>query len=119
MRFAPIIAWTVLALMLGIAPGLAEKRVALVIGNGAYRNVAALANPANDANDFSASLQRLGFSVTKMSNASFDEMRRGLLAFGRDARGSDIAMVISCWAWHGDWRRELANPGRRRAMQRH
>ena len=37
-------------LSLGLAsPALAEKRVALVIGNSAYQNVTALENPANDA----------------------------------------------------------------------
>ena len=37
----------------------AEKRIALVIGNGAYQNTAPLNNPCNDANDISAVLQRL------------------------------------------------------------
>ena len=32
-----------------MAPCLADKRVALVIGNGAYKNTAALTNPPNDA----------------------------------------------------------------------
>ncbi len=36
------------------------KRVALVIGNGAYEN-AALRNPVNDANDMAALLGNLGF----------------------------------------------------------
>src|SRR5256885_4830770 len=34
-----------------LSPAYAEKRVALVIGNGAYRNVAGLPNPPNDAGD--------------------------------------------------------------------
>src|SRR5918995_4848774 len=40
------------------APALAEKRVALVIGNGAYEQESRLLNPANDARDVAASLQR-------------------------------------------------------------
>src|SRR5580698_4276747 len=51
------------------------RRVALVIGNGAYRSVPALPNPPGDAGDVAAALNRLGFAVTLITNASFDEMR--------------------------------------------
>ena len=40
-----------------------EARVALVIGNGAYRNVPALPNPPHDAVDVAAALKRSGFDV--------------------------------------------------------
>jgi hypothetical protein len=83
-----------------VAPAWADgKRVALVIGNSAYRNVPALPNPANDAGDVAAALKRLGFAVTLITNASFDEMRRGLIALGRDAAGADMAAVY--FAGHG------------------
>jgi len=75
------------------------RRVALVIGNGAYRNVPTLLNPPNDAGDIAAALKRLGFSVRLVTNASFDEMRRGLIALGRDAAGADMATVY--FAGHG------------------
>jgi hypothetical protein len=75
------------------------KRVALVIGNSAYRNVPVLPNPVNDAADVAAALGRLGFAVTLFTNASFDEMRRGLIAFGHDAAGADMAAVY--FAGHG------------------
>jgi hypothetical protein len=75
------------------------KRVALVIGNGAYRNVPALPNPANDAGAVAAALKRLGFAVTLLTDASFDEMRRGLIALGRDAADADMAAVF--FAGHG------------------
>lgn len=75
------------------------SRVALVIGNGAYRNVPALLNPPNDASDIAAALKRLGFSTSLVTNASFDEMRRGLIALGRDAAGADMAIVS--FAGHG------------------
>jgi hypothetical protein len=82
------------------APAWADgKRVALVIGNSAYRNVPALPNPANDAGDVAAALKRLGFAVTLIANASFDEMRRGLISLGRDAAGADMAAVY--FAGHG------------------
>jgi hypothetical protein len=39
-------------------PACAEKRVALIIGNAAYKNAATLQNPRNDAQDVSAALQK-------------------------------------------------------------
>jgi hypothetical protein len=75
------------------------KRVALVIGNGAYRNVPALLNPPNDASDIAAALKRLGFAVTLITDGSFDEMRRGLIALGHDAAGAGMAAVY--FAGHG------------------
>jgi hypothetical protein len=81
-------------------PGpISETRVALVIGNSAYKNVPLLPNPVNDAHDISESLKQLGFTVQTVSNANFDEMRRNVIAFGRDAQGSDIAVVF--FAGHG------------------
>ncbi len=55
---APIVAAVLMAL-----PAAAQKRVALVIGNSAYKHATALANPANDANDMGAALKELGFEV--------------------------------------------------------
>jgi uncharacterized caspase-like protein len=73
--------------------GNAQSRVALVIGNSAYQSVAALPNPVNDADDIAASLNRLGFEVKTLSNATFDDMRRALINFGREARGTEFAVV--------------------------
>ncbi len=85
---------------LAAAPARAgSKRVALVIGNGAYRNVPALPNPANDAGDVAAALKRLGFTVSLITNATFDDMRRALIALGRDAADADMAAVF--FAGHG------------------
>src|SRR5882757_5799681 len=92
----------VMAALTGFAgsPALTDgKRVALVIGNSTYRNVPTLPNPANDGADIAAALTRLGFAVTLLTNASFDQMRRGLIAFGRDAAGADMAAVF--FAGHG------------------
>ena len=85
---------------LAAAPASADgKRVALVIGNSAYKNAPALPNPANDAGEVAASLKRLGFAVTLITNASFEDMRRGLIALGRDAPDADMAAVF--FAGHG------------------
>ena len=92
----------VIALLMGFAaaPASADgKRVALVVGNSAYRNVPELPNPANDAGAVAAALNRLGFSVTLIANASCEEMRRGLIALGREAAGADMAVMY--FAGHG------------------
>jgi len=93
---------TAAAAFAGVTPTAAAaegRRVALVIGNGAYGNVPALLNPPNDASDIAAALKRLGFTVSLATNASFDDMRRGLIALGRDAAGADMAAVY--FAGHG------------------
>jgi uncharacterized caspase-like protein/invasion protein IalB len=80
-------------------PAHAEKRVALVIGNAAYKNAATLQNPRNDANDIAAALTRLNFSVNKVMDGTFDDMRRALLQFGRDTVGADMAVIY--YSGHG------------------
>jgi hypothetical protein len=91
---------SLLVFLIGLSDSLhAQNRIALVVGNSAYGNVPALPNPANDAADVSQSLQRLGFSVTTLSDAKFDTMRRALIEFGRAARGAQMAIVF--FAGHG------------------
>ncbi len=80
-------------------PALAERRVALVIGNAAYEHTAALGNPRNDASDMAAALADLGFDVTQLENASYRELRRSLQHFRRAAAEADVALVF--YAGHG------------------
>jgi hypothetical protein len=77
----------------------AEQRVALVIGNGAYKKVPALPNPPKDATEIAASLTRLGFSVTRLTDTTATEMRKALLDFGRASQGSEMAVIY--YAGHG------------------
>src|SRR5260370_24666083 len=53
----------------------ADKRVALVIGNGAYKTAPQLANPPFDAKAVSASLKRLGFQVIEGYDLTMAQMR--------------------------------------------
>jgi uncharacterized caspase-like protein len=99
MRLVPVLAFAATWFFLGIAPGHADKRVALVIGNGAYQSVPKLPNPPNDADDITAALKRLGFAVREITNANLDVMRRSLINFGRQALGADMAVVF--FAGHG------------------
>jgi hypothetical protein len=58
-----------------------ERRIALVIGNGTY-GTAPLVNPVNDARDMAESLRRCGFAVTRLENATRDQMAAALRGFG-------------------------------------
>ena len=80
-------------------PTLAGQRVALVIGNASYAHAPSLANPLNDANDIGAALERLGFSVTQLPNASRAELWDGLQKFRLAASASEVAVVF--YAGHG------------------
>ncbi len=92
------VAMLALALFLPVS-AFAEKRVALVIGNSAYKNVAALTNPANDAKAVAATLKRLGFDVTLAANQTKVQLDASLKDFGDAARGADWALVY--YAGHG------------------
>lgn len=84
-----------------ILPALAqaEKRVALVIGNGEYRHAAALANPTNDAVDMAEKLASLGFDVVSGVDLDFDGMRDTLRRFMTKLNGADMALFY--YAGHG------------------
>ena len=83
----------------GASPAFAAQRVALVIGNASYAHAPTLANPLNDAADIGGALGRLGFAVTRLENAGYAALRRGLLEFQRAASASEIAVVF--YAGHG------------------
>jgi formylglycine-generating enzyme required for sulfatase activity len=74
------------------APALAEKRVAVIVGNGAYQNVTRLANPPQDAQDVAAALRRLGFETHLYQNIEKSGMQEATAAFARLARTADVAM---------------------------
>jgi uncharacterized caspase-like protein len=99
MRLTAMLSWAVSLILLSVQPGQAATRVALVIGNSGYRHVPTLLNPRNDAGDIAASLERLDFSVRRLVDATYDDMRRALLEFGHEARRADMAVVF--YAGHG------------------
>ena len=77
----------------------AEKRVAFVVGNGTYKNVAPLPNPSVDAKAMAAALRNVGFEVVEGSNLTRDKMTERLLDFGKKAQGADVALFF--YAGHG------------------
>ncbi|NNF80448.1 MAG: hypothetical protein HKN05_20695, partial [Rhizobiales bacterium] len=86
-----VLVWLALA---ASGPAQAERRVALVIGNGAYTNSPALNNPANDAAVVAASLKALKFEVIRLINGNHRRMLDAMAAFGRAASGADVALVF-------------------------
>src|ERR1700722_19442480 len=98
MRFW-IAALSVAAFLVSGNAALADKRVAFVVGNGAYRNVAPLPNPAVDAKSMAALLRNVGFDVVEGTNLTRDKMTEKLLDFGKRAEGADVALFF--YAGHG------------------
>ena len=75
-----------------------EPRVALVIGNSAYRD-ARLANPVNDARAMAEALRKCGFSVTKLEDANRLQMREAIRNFG--TRIAEGGVGLFYFAGHG------------------
>jgi formylglycine-generating enzyme required for sulfatase activity len=96
--FAAIIV-TALALA---SPALADKRVALVVGNSGYKNVTPLDNPAHDAKLMAETLRSLGFTLVgsgaqlDLDKAGFD---RAVQSFGSQLQGADVGLFY--YAGHG------------------
>lgn len=81
-------------LLMGASSAWAERRVALVIGNSAYVNTSALANPANDAEDMAQALRDLDFEVVVGIDLDNRGMRDTVREFGKALRGADVAMLF-------------------------
>jgi C-terminal peptidase prc len=103
MRIAAAIAGRAVILclfFLSVVPVHAEKRVALVIGNSAYRHVGPLANPVNDAPAMAALFKSAGFDVVEQrSDLGIADMRRAVSNFADASQDSDVAVIF--FAGHG------------------
>ena len=77
----------------------ASKRIALVIGNGAYTNAPPLKNPPNDARDMAATLRALGFDVTNGINVNQRDMKRLIREFGQKLKAGGSGLFY--YAGHG------------------
>src|ERR1700743_3876166 len=97
------IALIVATLVLGAAPvAHAEKRLALVIGQSAYRSVPALPNPANDARKMTELLGTAGFDVTAAFDLTQDQLGEtvGDFAAKISVNGPDTVALLF-YAGHG------------------
>jgi len=83
--------------LISVAAGteaLAEKRVALIIGNANYVNATKLTNPPNDATAISVLLETAGFNVVEThTDLGNDEMRKVVRNFSDQTRDADVAVV--------------------------
>ena len=75
-----------------------ERRVALLVGNGAYKQ-SPLTNSVNDAVDLNASLKNLGFQTLLVQNASLATMRQKTREFAELALNADVALIF--FSGHG------------------
>ena len=98
MRFL-IIALSVIGILASSNAAKADRRVAFVVGNGAYKNVAPLPNPPIDARAMASVLRNVGFDVVEGTNLSRDSMTQKLLEFGKKAQDADVALFF--YAGHG------------------
>ncbi len=98
MRYLAVIL-SLFCMLLSAQAAMADRRVAFVVGNGAYKNVAQLPNPAIDAKAMAAVLRNVGFEVVEGTNLTRDSMTERLLEFGKKAQGADVAVFF--YAGHG------------------
>ena len=80
-------------------PALADRRVALVIGNSDYTELPDLANPSRDASAMAAALEGLGFDVTHGVDVGYRQLTGLVREFSRDLTNADVALVY--YAGHG------------------
>jgi uncharacterized caspase-like protein len=76
-----------------------ETRVALVIGNSAYRHASVLDNPKNDAADMATAAEKLGFKVIKGLDLDKSGMDRTIRQFAGVLKGASVGMFF--YAGHG------------------
>src|SRR5215470_14240291 len=100
MRAVSAIALALCSLWFCCQPALADKRIALVIGNSAYERAPQLPNPVQDATAMSQMFKTAGFDAVMLKlDLKASEMRRALRDFSDEARSADIAIIY--FAGHG------------------
>jgi len=82
-----------------ILPTLAERRVALIIGNGNYQRLPYLKNPVHDATDLSTELNKAKFEVSTGLDLKKDEMVKKIASFNSRLQKEDT--VVFFYAGHG------------------
>ncbi len=76
----------------------AQKRLALIIGNGNYVN-SILANPGNDAREMKNILTQYGFDVLEYEDLNQSRMKMAMDEFGAKLKGYDVGLFF--YAGHG------------------
>ena len=89
-------------LALGVQTALADRRVALIIGNGAYEHADKLANPVTDSRNLREALKKIGFGdadIVYGENLNKRDLERAIGRFAVLARDADVALTY--YAGHG------------------
>jgi hypothetical protein len=94
-----ILALSIMGILASSNVAKADRRVAFVVGNGAYKNAQPLPNPPIDAKAMAGVLRNVGFEVVEGTNLTRDKMTERLLEFGKKAQGADVAVFF--YAGHG------------------
>ena len=92
--FAILLAWLCLA-----APALAEKRLALVIGNNDYQHIAKLKKAVADATAYENVLREKGFLVQVGYDLSMEDMKLAVADFVEKIQPGDTVVFI--YSGHG------------------
>ena len=99
-RSAVCLAFALLVSLTTQGAALAERRIALVIGNGKYENAGVLANPVNDADAIGALFKKAGFDLVDLRlNLGVVEFKRSVREFVDRAANADVAVVY--YSGHG------------------
>ena len=99
-RYAVCVAFALGITLATQSAALADRRIALVIGNGKYENAGVLANPINDADAIADLLTKAGFdSVDRRLDLGVVEFKRAVREFVDRAANADVAVVY--YSGHG------------------
>jgi uncharacterized caspase-like protein len=102
MRQCLIALFGVIACLIGCmaaTQAVAERRVALVVGNAQYAYTTALPNPRNDAQDLAQTLRQVGFEVMVGYDLDHTSFARLIDNFARALEGADVGLFF--YAGHG------------------
>jgi uncharacterized caspase-like protein len=99
MRWLSVFAVGLALWSLTLGDAWADKRVALVVGNGKYVNTAKLPNAARDAEAMASALGTLGFEVVKGVDVNRDSMEQLLRLFLDKAKTAEVALFF--YSGHG------------------
>lgn len=99
MRRVAAFACAVMLTCFGASPSQADRRVALVVGNGDYVHADKLANPVTDARRLRDTLDKLHFEVVFGENLDKRALERTIARFADAVQEADVALVF--FAGHG------------------
>ncbi len=85
--------------VVAVSPADAGKRVALVVGNGAYQSVAQLPNPKKDAEAVSTALRKQGFEVVTAIDLTRADLEKAVERYARALNGAEISLFY--YSGHG------------------